>query len=127
MTTSEITSVLEDRIKNFYEKVDVEETGKVLSIGDGIARVYGLRSVQAGEMVEFKNGMKGPSTSRTTTLVSSCSVTIVRFLRVTSSSVPAPLLTCPSDVACSAVWSTPSASPSMARAPSRTLPVLVSR
>jgi proton translocating ATP synthase F1 alpha subunit len=59
MTTSEITSVLEDRIKNFYEKVDVEETGKVLSIGDGIARVYGLRSVQAGEMVEFKNGMKG--------------------------------------------------------------------
>merc|ERR1711871_575826 len=59
MTTSEITSVLEDRIKNFYDKVDVDETGKVLSIGDGIARVYGLRSVQAGEMVEFRNGMKG--------------------------------------------------------------------
>lgn len=40
-------------------KLDLEETGKVLSIGDGIARVYGLKNIQAEEMVEFSSGLKG--------------------------------------------------------------------
>ena len=56
---SEITKLLKDQIKNFGEKAEVSEIGKVLSVGDGIARVYGLDNVQAGEMVEFDDGSKG--------------------------------------------------------------------
>ena len=56
---SEITKLLKDQIKNFGEKAEVSEIGKVLSVGDGIARVYGLDNVQAGEMVEFNDGSKG--------------------------------------------------------------------
>ena len=56
---SEITKLLKDQIKNFGEKAEVSEIGKVLSVGDGIARVYGLDNVQAGEMVEFEDGLKG--------------------------------------------------------------------
>ena len=56
---SEITKILKEQIKNFGEKAEVSEIGKVLSVGDGIARVFGLDSVQAGEMVEFEDGSKG--------------------------------------------------------------------
>ena len=56
---SEVTKLLKDQIKNFGEKAEVSEVGKVLSVGDGIARVYGLDNVQAGEMVEFDDGSKG--------------------------------------------------------------------
>ena len=56
---SEITKILKEQIKNFGEKAEVSEIGKVLSVGDGIARVYGLDNVQAGEMVEFNDGSKG--------------------------------------------------------------------
>ena len=56
---SEITKLLKEQIKNFDEKAEVSEIGKVLSVGDGIARVYGLDNVQAGEMVEFNDGSKG--------------------------------------------------------------------
>ena len=56
---SEVTKILKEQIKNFGEKVEVSEVGKVLSVGDGIARVYGLDNVQAGEMVEFNDGSKG--------------------------------------------------------------------
>ncbi len=56
---SEITKLLKDQIKNFGEKVEVSEIGTVLSVGDGIARVYGLDNVQAGEMVEFEDNSKG--------------------------------------------------------------------
>ena len=56
---SEITKLLKDQIKNFGEKAEVSEIGKVLSVGDGISRVYGLDNVQAGEMVEFEDGSKG--------------------------------------------------------------------
>ena len=56
---SEVTKLLKDPIKNFGEKAEVSEIGKVLSVGDGIARVYGLDNVQAGEMVEFDDGSKG--------------------------------------------------------------------
>jgi len=51
--------VLEDRILGTASNVNLEETGKVLSIGDGIARVYGLKNIQAEEMVEFSSGLKG--------------------------------------------------------------------
>ena len=56
---AEISSVIKDQISNFETKADVAEVGTVLSVGDGIARVYGLDQVQAGEMVEFHGGIKG--------------------------------------------------------------------
>ena len=56
---SEVTKLLKEQIKNFGKKAEVSEIGKVLSVGDGIARVYGLDNVQAGEMVEFDDGSKG--------------------------------------------------------------------
>lgn len=58
-TASEVTRILEDRLKSFQYKSEVEEVGKVLSVGDGIARVHGLLNVQAGEMVAFGNNIKG--------------------------------------------------------------------
>jgi len=57
--TAEVSNVLEDRILGKSVSVDLEETGRVLSIGDGIARVYGLKNIQAEEMVEFSSGLKG--------------------------------------------------------------------
>merc|ERR1712000_482967 len=56
---SEVSSILEQRISGASSGFDVEETGRVLSIGDGIARVYGLRNVKAEEMVEFASGIRG--------------------------------------------------------------------
>jgi F-type H+-transporting ATPase subunit alpha len=56
---AEISSILKQEIANFGTEADVAEVGQVLSVGDGIARVYGLDSVQAGEMVEFPGGIKG--------------------------------------------------------------------
>lgn len=56
--TAEISSILEERILGAAPKADLEETGRVLSIGDGIARVYGLNNIQADEMVEFSSGLK---------------------------------------------------------------------
>jgi F-type H+-transporting ATPase subunit alpha len=56
---SEISSVLKKEIANFGALAEVAEVGQVLSVGDGVARVYGLDDVRAGEMVEFQNGVKG--------------------------------------------------------------------
>ena len=56
---SEISSILKEQIKNFGKEAEVSEIGQVLSVGDGIARVYGLDKVQAGEMVEFPGGVRG--------------------------------------------------------------------
>merc|ERR1711970_248219 len=57
--SGEISSILEDRVLSAAPAVNLEETGRVLSIGDGIARVYGLKNIQAEEMVEFSSGLKG--------------------------------------------------------------------
>jgi F-type H+-transporting ATPase subunit alpha len=57
--TAEISSILKDKITNFGTAAEVAEVGQVISVGDGIARVYGLDSVEAGEMVEFDGGIKG--------------------------------------------------------------------
>ncbi len=56
---AEISSILKEQIKNFGKEAEVSEVGQVLSVGDGIARVYGLDQVQAGEMVEFPGGIRG--------------------------------------------------------------------
>lgn len=55
---SEVSSIIEEKILGSSGNVDIHETGRVLSIGDGIARVYGLRNVQAEEMVEFSSGVQ---------------------------------------------------------------------
>ncbi|MDF2997054.1 MAG: synthase alpha subunit [Xanthobacteraceae bacterium] len=56
---AEISAILKEQIKNFGQEAEVSEVGQVLSVGDGIARVYGLDNVQAGEMVEFPDGTRG--------------------------------------------------------------------
>ncbi len=56
---AEISAVLKEQIKNFGKEAEVAEVGRVLSVGDGIARVYGLDNIQAGEMVEFPGGIRG--------------------------------------------------------------------
>lgn len=58
-STPEVSSILEQKILGVQSKQDLEETGRVLTIGDGIARVYGLKNIQAEEMVEFSSGLKG--------------------------------------------------------------------
>ncbi len=57
--TDEIVSVLTQEIKEYRQQLDTREVGRVLEVGDGIARVYGLSGVMAGEMVEFRNGVRG--------------------------------------------------------------------
>merc|ERR1712078_180346 len=59
VSPAELTKILSERIANFQDQADVEEVGRVLSVGDGIARIYGLKKVKAGEMVEFSSGLKG--------------------------------------------------------------------
>ncbi|MBE88424.1 MAG: F0F1 ATP synthase subunit alpha [Rhodospirillaceae bacterium] len=56
---AEISAILKEQIANFGAEADVAEVGQVISVGDGVARVYGLDNVQAGEMVEFPGGIKG--------------------------------------------------------------------
>ena len=55
---AEVSSILEQRIMGTAPSEDLSETGRVLTIGDGIARVHGLRNIQAEEMVEFSSGLK---------------------------------------------------------------------
>lgn len=59
ISAQELSSLLEQRISGHYSALDIDEIGRVLSVGDGIARVYGLNKIQAGEMVEFASGVKG--------------------------------------------------------------------
>lgn len=59
MRPEEITGIIKERIANFESRLDVSEVGTVLTIGDGVARVFGLKNVLAGELVEFENGVKG--------------------------------------------------------------------
>jgi len=59
VSPAELTKILTDRIANFSDQADVQDVGRVLSVGDGIARIYGLKGVKAGEMVEFASGLKG--------------------------------------------------------------------
>ena len=58
-SAAELSSIITSKIMGDPFKVDIDEIGKVLAIGDGIARVHGLQKVQAGEMVEFDSGLRG--------------------------------------------------------------------
>ena len=55
----EVSSILREQLSNFSSAAQLEETGTVLQIGDGIARIYGLTKVRAGELIEFETGLKG--------------------------------------------------------------------
>ncbi len=59
LKADEISSIIKERIESYDLSVNVEETGKVISVADGVAKVYGLKNVMAGEMVEFEHGEKG--------------------------------------------------------------------
>ena len=59
INVAEITSVLKREIQAFEQKLEVSEVGTVIEVGDGIARVYGLRNAMAGELLEFENGTMG--------------------------------------------------------------------
>ena len=56
---AEISAILKKKVKEFGKEAEVSEIGQVLSVGDGIARIYGLDNVEAGEMVEFPGNIKG--------------------------------------------------------------------
>jgi hypothetical protein len=117
---AEISKVIRDQIASFGTEAQVSEVGQVLSVGDGIARVYGLDNVQAGEMVEFSNGIQGMALN-----LEADNVGVVIFgstarsRKATSSSAPARSSTCRSARSCSAASSTASATRSTARARSR--------
>ncbi len=55
----EVSRIISDKIKNYGKSVELQETGTVLTVGDGIARIYGLEGAMAGELVEFQNGVRG--------------------------------------------------------------------
>ena len=59
LKASEISEILKEEIKSFVDHSNIEETGRVISVGDGVARVYGLENIKAGEMIEFENGSRG--------------------------------------------------------------------
>src|SRR6188768_821616 len=59
INVAEITNILKQEIANFDQKVQVSEVGTVIEVGDGIARIYGLRNAMAGELLEFQNGTMG--------------------------------------------------------------------
>ena len=107
---AEISSILKEQIKNFGQEAEVSEIGQVLSVGDGIARVYGLDNVQAGEMVEFPGGLRGMALN-----LEADNVGVVIFgddraiRKVIRSSVPARSWKCLLAKACLVVWLTASA------------------
>ncbi len=59
LQAAEISAILKEQIRNFGEEAEVSEIGQVLSVGDGIARVYGLEEIRSGEMVAFDGGIRG--------------------------------------------------------------------
>ena len=114
---AEISEILKKQIAAFDTEANVAETGQVLSVGDGIARVFGLQNVMAGEMVEFPGaGLSGMALNLETDNVG---VVIFgddrRSAKATPSRAPAPSSTCRSARRCSAAWSTASATRSTAR------------
>jgi F-type H+-transporting ATPase subunit alpha len=114
---SEISAILKDQIANFGTEAEMAEVGRVLSVGDGIARVYGLDEVQAGELVEFENGTKGLALNLENDNVGVVVLGEDKDIHEGgTSSGPRPSSTCRWARACSAAWSTRWATRSTARA-----------
>ena len=117
---AEISAILKEQIKNFGQEAEVSEVGQVLSVGDGIARAYGLDNVQAGEMVEFENGVRGMALNLETDNVGIVIFGNDREIKEGQTvKRTARSWTCRSARDCSAAWSTRSAIRSTARARSR--------
>jgi F-type H+-transporting ATPase subunit alpha len=55
----EVSAILRQQLSNFKSEAELEEVGTVLQVGDGVARIYGLSKAQAGELIEFENGLQG--------------------------------------------------------------------
>ncbi len=93
----EITQLLRQQIENYDSKVQVDEVGTIISLGDGIARVHGLDKVMAGELIEFPHGIAGLalSTSKKTRSAPSSSATTPSSAKATKSSAPARFSACP--------------------------------
>jgi F-type H+-transporting ATPase subunit alpha len=114
---AEISAILKEQIANFGSEAEIAEVGRVLSVGDGIARVHGLDEVQAGEMVEFESGVKGMALN-----LEADNVGIVifgddrQFVKVTLYAVPRQLWIRLSAKACWDALSTPLATQLMAKA-----------
>jgi len=106
VSPAELTKILSERITNFQDQADVQEVGRVLSVGDGIARIYGLKGVKAGEMVEFSSGLKGMALRlERQWKVFSSSATIAQLWRATVARPPATLSMSPLAQNCKGVWS----------------------
>ena len=115
---AEISEILKQQIAGFDAEANVAEVGTVLTVGDGIARVYGLQNVMAGELVLFPSaGIRGMALNLETDNVGIVIFGSDRDVRkATPSSAPATSSTCRPAAACSAAWSTASATRSTARA-----------
>ena len=72
--TEEISKIIKEQIKNYKSKTEMTETGSVILVGDGIARVYGLRDCMAGELLEFDDGSFGMAQNLETDTVSAISM-----------------------------------------------------
>ena len=89
---AEISGILKEQIANFGAEAEVAEVGQVLSVGDGIARVYGLDQVQAGEMVEFPGGIRGSANSRRLAASTPRNLVVSGFAPAFSATASTPLL-----------------------------------
>jgi F-type H+-transporting ATPase subunit alpha len=128
INVEEISSIIKSQIEDYESRVEVTETGTVISVGDGIARVYGLENAMAGELVEFENGVKGMVLNLEEDNVGIALLgDDTAITGGTRPSVPTASSTCRSAKSCSAGWSIRSASRSTARARSRPTSAVASR
>ena len=113
LKADEIASVIKQEISRYRAELDVAEVGRVLEVGDGVARIYGLASAMAGEMLEFENGAVGPGLQPRRELRSapSSSATTSTSRRATRSARPAACSGARRRRRSSAAWSTRSAGP----------------
>ena len=105
LRAEEISNIIKQQIANYDKAVDVVETGTVLTVGDGIARVHGLESAMAGELVEFPGGLMGMILNLESDNVGGpCSATRAPSARATRSSAPVASWRCRSARSSSAAW-----------------------
>ena len=103
----EISNIIKEQIKNYRSRIEMKETGTVILVGDGIARVYGLRECMAGELLEFEDGSFGMAQNLETDTVSVskfCSQTPTLSAKALPSPVPAAFCRCRWVKPCSAAW-----------------------
>ena len=96
INADEITELLRQQIENYEQRIQVDEVGTVISLGDGIARVHGLDKVMAGELIEFPHGVAGLAMNLDESRSARCCwATTPRSTKATRSSAPARSCPCP--------------------------------